>query len=181
MHLIKFRKATVQNARVQSNMVGHGTASASIISQAVQNLACPLAIDYQDVKIPGVPRVTLAGIWSKAEAIVSKSSAIVNAPGSDDSKLVESKSGKRPHFVTKEKSGRFTCDDGCKMWLSTRICSHIAVVHTINLLSSFVDWRKTYKGTPVSLSGIILSDTPKVAGKKAERQRRDTVNLIVEK
>ena len=155
-------------------MVGHGTAataSASSISQAVQNLACPLAIGYQDVKIPGVPEVTLAGIWSKAEAIVSKSSAIVNAPGSDDSKLVGSKSGKRPHFVTKEKSGRFTCDDGCKMWLSTRICAHtVAVTHTMNLLSSFVDWRKTYKETPVSLSGMVLSDTPKGAGKKDEEE-----------
>ena len=60
-------------------MVGHDTTSASSISQAVQNLACPLAIGYQDVKIPDVPKVTLAGIWSKAEAIVSKSSAIVNA------------------------------------------------------------------------------------------------------
>ena len=148
-------------------MVGHGTASASSISQAVQNLACPLAIGYQDVKISGVPKVTLDGIWSKAEAIVSKSSAIVNPPGSDDSKLVESKSGKKPYFVTKEKSGRFTCDDGCKVWLSTCICSHtVAVVHTINLLSSFVDWRKTYKGTLVSFSGMVSSDTPKVAGKR---------------
>ena len=143
----------VQNARVQSNVVGHGKASASSISQAVQNLACPLAIGYQDVKIPGVPKVTLAGIWSKAEAIVSKSSAIVNAPGSDDSKLVESKSGKRPHFVTKEKSGRFTCDDGWQMWLSTRICAHtVAVAHTLKVLE-----------------------------RKAERRRRDTVNLMVEK
>ena len=103
----------------------------------------------QDVKIPGVPKVTLAGIWCKADAIVSKSSDIFSPPGSDDSKLVESKSGKRPHFVTKEKSERFMCDDRYKMWLSTCICAHtVAVAHTMNLLSSFVDWHKTYKGTP---------------------------------
>lgn len=53
------------------------------------------------------------------------------------------------------------------MWLSTRICSHtVAVADTINLLPSFVDWRKKCKGASVSLAGMVLSDTPKGAGRK---------------
>ncbi|KAJ7323727.1 hypothetical protein OS493_031145 [Desmophyllum pertusum] len=119
------------------------------------------------MQIPGIPEATVQRIWSKAAAIVSKPDAIVNAPGSNDSMLVESKTGKRPHLVTKESAGRFTCDDGCKMWLSTRICSHtVAVADSINLLPSFVDWRKKCKGASVSLAGMVLSDTPKGAGRK---------------
>ena len=59
------------------------------------------------------------------------------------------------------------------MWLPTRICAHtVAVARTMNLLSSFVDWRKTYKGTPVSLPGKVLSDTPKGAGKKGRKTKK---------
>ena len=154
-------------------MVPHDTASVPSASHDQQNLPCPLAVGFRDAGIPGIPEATLCGIWSKAEAIISKSSAIVNAPGNLDSKLVESKSGKMPHFVTKEKSGRFTCDDGCKMWMSTRICAHtVAVAHTMNLLLSFIDWRKKSKGTSVRLTGMILSDTPKGAGKKGGKPKK---------
>ena len=172
-HLKKFREATIQSARIQAEVVPQNTASATSTSQDQQNLPCTLAVSFRDAAIPGIPEATLSGIWSKAAAIVSKSSSIVNAPGSQDSKLVESKSGKRPHFVTKEKSGRFTCDDGCKMWLSIRICAHtVAVAHTMNLLLSFVDWRKKYKGTSVRLAGMVMSDTPKGAGKKGGKPKK---------
>ena len=64
-------------------------------------------------------------------------------------------------------------DYRCKMWLSTRICAHtVTVAHTMNLLSSFVDWRKTYKGTPASLSGMVMSNKPKGAGKKGGKTKK---------
>lgn len=81
--------------------------------------------------------------------------------------MVESKSGQRPHFVSKQKNGRFTCDDGCRMWLSTRLCAHtVAVAQKMNLLEAFVLWRKNSKAQAISLSGVALSDTPKGAGRK---------------
>jgi hypothetical protein len=42
----------------------------------------------------------------------------------------------------------------------------------MNLLLSFVDWRKKSKGTSVRLTGMILSDTPKGAGKKGGKPKK---------
>ena len=129
-----------------------------------------LTISVGDVQVPGIPDATIEGIWSEAAALISKSDAIVSAPGSTNSWLVESKTAKRPHLVTEEKSARFTCDDGCRMWLSTRICAHsVAVADKLKRLPSFLDWRKKCKGPSVRLSPIVLSDTPKGADKKGSK------------
>ena len=131
---------------------------------------CALTVSFGEVQIPGIPEATVEGIWLKAAALISKSDAIVSAPGGTNSWLVESTTGNRPHFVTKEKSGRFKCGDGCKMRLSTRMCAHsVAVADPLNLLPSSLDWRKKCKGASVSLAGMILSDTPKGAGKKGRK------------
>ena len=128
---------------------------------------CALTVSFGEVQIPGIPEATVEGIWLKAAALISKSDAIVSAPGGTNSWLVESTTGNQPHFVTKEKSGRFKCGDGCKMCLSTRMCAHsVAVADPLNLLPSSLDWHKKCKGASVSLPGMILSDTPKGAGKK---------------
>lgn len=165
-HLKKFRKIKIPYK--QAEVVQHISTSQP---QSDPPRPCTLSVSADEVQIPGIPEATVQGIWSKGAAIVSKSDAIVNAPGSNDSMLVESKTGKRPHLVSKESAGRFTCDDGCKMWLSTRICAHtVAVADTINLLPSFLDWRKKCKGASVSLAGMVLSDTPKGAGRKGGKQ-----------
>ena len=182
-HLKKFRKAAVEIPYNQSDVVS-STRTQELMSahQPHMKPVCALTVSFGEVQIPGIPEATVEGIWLKAAALISKSDAIVSAPGSTNSWLVESKTGKQPHFVTKEKSGRFKCGDGCKMWLSTRMCAHsVAVADPLNLLPSFLDWHKC-KGASVSLAGMILSDTPKGPGKKggkpAKKYRQSAAGRI---
>ena len=48
---------------------------------------------------------------------------IVSSPGNATAKLVESKSGQQPHYVT-QKGYKYCCDTDCAMWKCSRICSH---------------------------------------------------------
>ena len=50
-------------------------------------------------------------IWSRANAIVGDSTAIVNAPGDESAYIVKSLSGQRPHYVRPSKGGGFLCDN----------------------------------------------------------------------
>lgn len=46
---------------------------------------CALTVSVGEVQIPGTPEATVEGIWLKAAALISKSDAIVSAPGSTNS------------------------------------------------------------------------------------------------
>ena len=167
-HPKKFRRAAVEIPFKQSDV--SGTQGITNTQQPQLKPLSTLTISVGDVQVPGIPDTTIEGIWSKAAAIISKSDAIVSALGSTNSWLVESKTAKRPHLVTEERSARFTCDDGCRMWLSTGICAHsVAVADKLKRLPSFLDWRKKCKGPSVRLSPMVLSDTPKGAGKKGSK------------
>ena len=127
---------------------------------------CALAVSVGEVQITGIPEATVQGIWLKAAALISKPDAIVSAPGSTNSWLVE-RQGSDPTLLQKKSLAgsnvMMVAKCGCLL-----ACVHIgvAVADTLNLLPSFLDWRKKCKGASVSLPGMILSDTPKGAGKK---------------
>ena len=46
---------------------------------------CALTVSVGEVQIPGTPEATVEGICLKAAALISKSDAIVSAPGSTNS------------------------------------------------------------------------------------------------
>lgn len=156
-HIKRFREAKVKSPKQTPKPP----------SQNVPAAPCHHSDSSLIESIPGIPVETLKGIWSKSQEIISKQDTVVQAPGIPDSMMVESKSGKRPHLVSKEKNGKFTCDDGCRMWLSTRLCAHtVAVAQKMDLLEDFLMWRKNTKAQAVTLTGVVLNDTPKGAGRK---------------
>ena len=64
-----------------------------------------------------VPLSAIEGVWRKASELLSEPTAISSAPGySSECKMVMSRSGKRPHLVTKGKGARFSCDSDCPNW-----------------------------------------------------------------
>ena len=71
------------------------------------------------------PQPVLEGIWRKASELISAPQKIVPAPGcSVLARMVESKSGQRPHLVTPGKGGKFACDSSCAKYKSFGLCSH---------------------------------------------------------
>jgi len=134
-------------------------------SKITQNLTVPL----EQFKILDIPEATLTSIYAKAAELVHKQDAIMQAPGKNECMMVESKSGKRPHMVTKQQVGKFACDEECRMFLSSHFCAHtVAVAEKMQLLSQFVLWRqKSQKG--VNLARIVMNDAPKGAGRKGNK------------
>lgn len=119
----------------------------------------------QNINIVGIPEATIKGIYAKASELVSKEGSLVQAPGVEGM-MVESKSGQKPHFVSKQKNGKFTCDSDCRMFQSTHLCAHtIATAEKMGDLAQFILWRQQSKKN-VSLEGILHNDAPKGSGKK---------------
>ena len=79
-HLKKFRRAAVEIPFKQS--VVSGTQGIANTQRPQLKPLSTLTISVGDVQVPGIPDATIEGIWSKAAAIISKSDAIVSAPGS---------------------------------------------------------------------------------------------------
>ena len=83
-----------------------------------------------------IPLASVQGIWQKAEELLRNTNSISPAPDCDNkSKMVISRSGKRPHVVACMKQGKCMCDSDCANWKSLKICSHsVAVAHVNNSL-----------------------------------------------
>ena len=69
-----------------------------------------------------IPLAFVQGIWQKAEELLCEPNAISAAPACDSkNRMVRSRSGKRPHLVTSNKQGRYTCDNDCPNWKSMKL------------------------------------------------------------
>ena len=80
-----------------------------------------------------VPLESIKKIWQKASQLLSDPSSISSAPGySIECRMVASRSGRRPHLVTKTSSGKFSCDKECPNWKSIWVCSHCIAVAQVN-------------------------------------------------
>ena len=79
-----------------------------------------------------IPHDILKSMFSKAETLLSGTNCVVAAPGTSTAKLVESKSGHRPHFITKKSICKYCCDADCPMWKCSQICAH-------TIAAAFVD------------------------------------------
>ena len=107
-------------------------------------------------------------MFSKAEKLVQGTNSICPSPGTINAKLVESKSGSRPHFVTVKANNKYSCDSDCPMWKCSKICSHtLACAYIDGHLQHFLDQSVT---SP-SLYELAKSDTTKKAGKKPSKRK----------
>ena len=71
----------------------------------------------------------LQHIQEKAEDLLNKHRAVMQAPSSKDAEafMVESKTMVKPHYVTVAKNRKVTCND-CSGWNTYKICSHSLAV-----------------------------------------------------
>lgn len=122
----------------------------------------------KNINIVGIPESTIKGIYNKACELVSNEGSLVQAPGTEGM-MVESKSGHKPHFVSKQKNGKLVCDDECRMFQSTHLCAHtLAAAERMGVLGSFILWRQQSKKN-ASLTSLVLNDAPRGSGKKGGR------------
>ena len=115
----------------------------------------------------------LEGIWKKAAELVSTPHKIASAPGcSVLARMVESKSGKRPHLVNPGKGGKFACDGSCPNYKSVSLCSHTVAVAEVNgMLSAYIDYFKKLKKIP-NLSALAKTGMPTGRGRKGAEPPR---------
>ena len=108
-------------------------------------------------------------IWSRANAILEDESAIVQAPGDDESAyIVKSQSGQKPHYVRPSKGGGYLCED-CLGYKSAKICAHtVAVSVKACKLESFIKWYKKLKCKP-NFTLLAESGKPSTTGKKPRK------------
>jgi hypothetical protein len=133
-----------------------------------------LSIDPQKFQSGlNIPLPSVQAIWNKAAELISQPNLIVAAPGhGTESKIVLSRTGKRPHLVTCGKNGRYSCDGDCPNWKSLGICSHSVAVAQVNgSLKEFCDHYRKSKRLP-SMSQLLLSGMPSGMGNKRNRVSR---------
>ena len=110
-------------------------------------------------------------MFDKAEKLVQGTNSICPSPGTVNVKLVESKSGSRPHFVTVKADNKYACDSDCPMWKCSKICSHtIACAYVDGHLQNFL----SQSTTSPNLYELAKSDTLKKAGKKPSKRKAST-------
>lgn len=80
----------------------------SLQHSAENRTVSPLCVSYEDI---GLSKEVFAGMWSKAAELVADETAITDAPGLRNSRMVTSTSSPRkPHLVTMFSNGKVTCD-----------------------------------------------------------------------
>ncbi len=127
-----------------------------------------IEFDTQGLKLPVD---IVSNMFAKAERLVCGTNSIVPAPGTATAKLVESKSGHRPHFVTRKGLNKYRCDSDCAMWKCFKICSHtIAAAFTDKNLQQFL----SVSGAQPNLYELAKSNTKENAGKKPARRKAST-------
>ena len=168
----KFSNATVSDVTTcndSSTFVTSGCLSRQDLPAPVSTLS--VAVHELD-DIAHIPKNCLEGIWSKATELLKTNSAIVTAPGMDGAKFVKSYSGHRPHLVSENKGGSFSCDEHCPNWSALHICSHtVAVANACGRLANFIAWFKKNKRAP-SISRFAQATMPRGRGRKGNRLPR---------
>ena len=120
-----------------------------------------------------IPTPVLQGIWDKATELINAPQKIAPAPGcSMNSRMVESKSGSRPHLVTGGKGNKFSCDGDCANYKAFGICSHVvAVANVTDLLPAFLNTFQKQKKVP-NLTNLAMVGMPKGRGYKGGKPPR---------
>ena len=146
---------TLPNQRLQNKIVD----SYEICENTFSAASSPLSGDI------------LQCMFTKAERLVKGENSICSSPGSLTAKLVESKSGSRPHFVTVKSNNKYSCDSDCPMWKCAKVCAHtIASAYVDGNLQSFLNQAVS---TP-NHHELAKSDTAKNPGKKSAPRKAIT-------
>ena len=135
-----------------------------------------LSLSVEDAGIQSLLKAVLDGIWNIAENLLTVPGQVIEGPCASSAVttcyVVSSKRSDRPHVVQHSKSGQFSCESSCAMWLSSKICSHcIAAAEFSGNLGKFVAWYKLSKSKP-NLSKLSKVDMPKGTGRKGEKPPR---------
>ena len=165
-HLKKI--AAITMCQAQSKEVRRcGSSGDSHMSTTVLSM-CDHQFNAPGLKLP--PDI-LQNMFSKAEKLVTGANCIVSAPGTSTAKLVESKSGQRPHYVTRKGSHRYCCDSDCPMWKCSKVCSHtLACAFIDQHLQQFIDHLSGSSDAP-NLYALAKSDTVSKQGKNLHDAR----------
>lgn len=180
-HLAKVHKQELKATCTYTEDCEVASASASSmfchLSESRQSLSVQLDSLAGRVK---TPLVVLEGIWKKATEIVNDPLKISPAPGcSPHARMVESKTGKRPHLVTSGKGGKFMCDADCPNYKSFGICSHVVSTAEVNhMLSSFIGYHKKQNPVP-NISALAKAGMPTGRGRKGGEPARKRKKMSV--
>jgi hypothetical protein len=152
-------------------------------SLSINASSTQLALSESEATDLDVPRACLDGIWQNAQELLDKPGSISPAPGCpEEARMVLSRTGQRPHFVSPCKDGKFECDPDCVNFKSLGICSHtVAVAQVHNQLCAFVaSLKKTKKKS--NFTSLVTHGMPSGRGKKGSqppRKRKRNVSPTV--
>ena len=163
----KFHNAKMSDDRVRPQT---GEAPRTQIAAQVEERV-QLTVDLKSQGITCITPTTLQYIAEKAESILNRDTAIVQAPGSADGTafMVESTTMVRPHYVTTTKNGKIICSD-CPNWKAYKLCSHsLAVGEKTKTTLKYLQWFKSNSPNRVNLTNLITCDSGKGVGKKGNK------------
>ena len=114
-----------------------------------------------------IPKGSLQGMWTKAESLLSDSSAITVAPVDGKARMVKSNSQPlQPHLVRVLSEGKVVCDGNCQMWSTLKICAHcVAVAHIFSVDGQFASWIST-NAKSTNLTKVTTKQVSQSVGKK---------------
>ena len=137
------------------------------LSSTDQRPGAHITIEFENIK--SAHPTTLQHILQKAEHLLNKNRAVMQAPSSKDAEafMVESETMVKPHSVTVTKNGKVTCND-CPGWNAYKICSHsLAVTEKSGRTVDYLKWLRTKGPQQMNLTSLITSNSNKGVGKKA--------------
>ena len=162
-HLERIKNLTLQEAKQQHKK--KAATSESSLSTDKSLTLCGKQFSVDGCQLSGD---ILKNMFVKAEKLVCGQNKICPAPGSVNAKLVESKSGQRPHFVVRKSSSKYNCDSDCPMWKCLKLCSHtIACVYQDGCLQEFL----AHATSVPSLYALSKVSTTTKAGKKPQKRK----------
>ena len=139
------------------------------LSSTNQRPGAHITIEFENIK--SAHPTTLQHILEKAEDLLNKDRAVMQAPSSKDAEafMVESETMVKPHYVTVAKNGKVTCND-CPGWNAYKICSHSLPVAEKNFRTAdYLKWLRTKGPQQMNLTSLITSDSNKGVGKKGSK------------
>ena len=160
------RKDALQEFWSSSRLSEHRLTLATINSPS---LGPSMSVDVNSLEwlYECVSKECLEEVWTKAEKLLLKPNAIVEAPGFDGIFVRHSAddTGLKPNLVTNQ-NGKFQCE--CNLFKASSICEHVvAVAEQTGQLEAFLQKRKKNKSqtniTTMVMSGIKSGAKPKVA------------------
>ncbi len=131
-----------------------------------ENVPIGMSVSASDSGIRTVPASILQNQFAKAGRLLKSKQVVRGFDTESNSLLVASDSSEKPHVVTQQQNGKFTCDD-CAAYYHSWICAHtLAAAEFDGRLSEFLTWFNVAgQGTNVSRMADFGIDTKK-SGKK---------------